>query len=786
MATEPAATPAAPPTEDFTELLKQARDQFQLVVEAESQLRTDQLDDKRFMASDQWLEYAKTERIRDKRPFLTVNRLPQFKRQITNQARQNRPSIQINPVDDFGDPETAEVLQGIVRHIEARSHAEVAYDTAMNDQVDIGRGWIRLITEWEDTRSFNQTFKILRVPDAFKVYMDPNAIEAPFDAWFAFQVEDLDPATFKRKYKKAQAVSLEDFSALGDQEKFWIPNGAIRVADYFYVELKECVWVLLSDGQVLTAEEADPLLTAAKVAHAPKILQYGNAAGEPELTELDRKDGHNRIVHLVKMSGAEVLERSVFPSDWIPLIPVIGEEIHLNGRVDYRGMTRDAKDQQRLYNYQVTSLVETIADAPKAPWVIADGQVEPYKTYWKNANTKKFAYLPYKPVSSGGHLVPAPQRQNFEPAIQAIVMAIQQADNDLKATTGFFDASMGERGPEQSGKAILARQKQGETGSANYIDNLGRALWSIGTILVNAIPRVFDAPRIMRIIGQDDQPMRVMVHAGQKNAVPQALPQGVKQVFDLGTGRYDVTISTQVAPGTRRQEAVEMLTMAIQGAPELMNVIGDLYFGFMDWPGARAIAERLKKILPPQVQDDPNGEDVPPAAKAKMAALETQLQEIGMLLAEAQEELRTKAIETSAKKEIAYMQAQIDLLQTIVKVHADKSKQDAQIEANDRSEQRQIVAGAASEDRQRQAQVEDRNVERQGHVADTVLTAELERLKAAQEQEQQTQLRQEQRSDAREDRSFQADQTQVQLDARLKEAKLRASAKPKPGAKGKK
>lgn len=797
MADATAPTSPSRTAQEVAAFLATARNQFAIVAESESQLRTDQLDDKRFIAGEQWPEYAKAERTCDKRPYLTVNRLPQFKRQITNQARQNRPSIQINPVDDAGDPDTAEVLQGMVRHIEARSHAQVAYDTAVENQVDIGRGWIRLIAEYEAPNSFNQALKIRRVPDPFKVYMDPNAIEAPFDAMYAFEVEDLDEDTFKRKFPDAKLSSASDFESIGDMQKYWTPKGTIRVADYFYVEFEKATFLLLSDGQVYDEEEAAQKILASQkeaqtqVGMAATALQAPNA---PQvLTVLDTKQAQRRLVKIAKISGAEILEESEWCGDWIPLVPVVGDEIHLNGRVDYRGMTRDAKDQQRLYNYQVTALVETIADAPKAPWIIAEGQVEPYKKLWQQANMKKFAYLPYKPVTVGGLLVPPPVRNTFEPAIQAIVVAVQQADNDLKATTGFFDASLGERGPEQSGKAILARQKQGEIGSANYIDNLGRALWALGTLLINAIPRVYDAPRVLRIVGSDDSQRTVMVHAGQSDAVPQVLPPGVDAVYDLSTGRYDVTVGVGTSPGTRRQEAVEMMTQAVQANPNLMAVIGDLYFGSMDWPKAKAIAERLKRTLPPNLQDE--NADIPPQAQAMIAGLQQQAQELQAALAEAQLELQTRSLDQSTKKEIAAMQAQVDLITLLVQNASQRDLQTQKLQAADASQQRTLTAQAVADaqgrqfqadadergrqfqaqsdaqarkhdvdqgERQRQFDADRENKSQQAHAADTILAAELQRVQGVQDAEEAKQVRAEQAAEADAQRQFEAKQQKQQ------------------------
>jgi hypothetical protein len=276
------------------------------------------------------------------------------------------------------------------------------------------------------------------------------------------------------------------------------------------------------------------------------------AAPEP-LTVLKARTAQKRIVRHCKTNGKSVLERADWPGKWIPIIPVLGDEIEVNGRVDLRGIIRDARDQQRAYNIQVSSsLVEMIGLTPKAPYIIAGGQLTAeYKKYWTTANTKSWAYLPYKAITEGGVFAPPPARQSWVPDITAIVAAIQQSDNDLKATTGFYDASLGERGPEQSGRAILARQKQGEIGSVHFSDNLTRAQWALGRQLLDLIPKIYDAPRILRIKGSDGTMKRaVMVHAGNADACQTSSRRASRRCSTSPSGA--TTSSSPVARRTRR------------------------------------------------------------------------------------------------------------------------------------------------------------------------------------------------------------------------------------------
>lgn len=768
------AAATAAPSSDHEGLLALARDRFNAVSEAESVLRQEQLTDKRFKAGDQWGEREREIRTADKRPCLTVNRIPQFTKQVTGQARQARPSLTINPVDDNADPDTAEIFQDIVRHIEARSHADVAYDTAVDDQVTMGRGYFRLITEYCDEDSFDLEIRIKRIRNAHSVYYDPRCVEPDYsDAMYAFVVTDFSVEEFKRQFPQADADHLDDdaFDAIGDHKVFWwLQNETIRVAEYFYVEFEEVQLARLSDGQTLPLDQAQAAIAEQQQQVAQMVGQMkmlvatgqippgGQLPPLPEpLAIVKTRTAQKRVVKWAQINGLQVLKEGTWPGKWIPIIPVLGDEIDLDGRVDLRGLVRDARDQQRVYNFQVSALVETIGLTPRAPYIIASGQLDGFEKQWKTANTKSWAYLPYKPINSNGVYAPPPQRQSFEPAIAAIVAAIQQADNDLKATTGFYDASLGERGPEQSGKAILARQKQGETGSIHFVDNLSRALWALGRQLIDLIPKIYDVPRVLRLTGLDESKKAVLVHAGNADAVPQVLPKGVSKVYDLGVGRYDVVVQTGPSHSTRRQEAVEMMTQAVTAHPELLQIIGDLYFGSMDWPKARQIAERLKKFLPPQAQDDENG-DNPQALKAQLGQLQQLVQERTALLQEASETIRTDKIKADNQKDIALLNARIEVLKLKVTVAAGAQKQDKQIAADASKQDRQYEFEAAKQVHQVRSAREDAHADRRQAQADTLLDAELSQIDAERAANEADQQREMQVNDQREQRAFEAQQ----------------------------
>lgn len=676
--------------------LRLAQDRFRTVVEAEIVLRQQMLEDLRFRASEQWPDNVRSMREQDNRPCLTVNRIPSFIRQVTNNQRASRPSVQVSPVGDAADVDTAEVLQGIVRHIETKSDADVVYATAGDHQCTMGRGYVRVVTKYLDNSdapvTMDQEIQLERISNPFSVYLDPTCQKFDSsDARYGFVVEDLPKEEYRSRYPQSQMADLSEFTSTGNMQPEWMPEGNVRIAEYFYVEETRRQMVFLSgpDGIQLTVERS-------------KI----NTKTMPEGVEvIGEREVVTREVKWALINAVEILEGNEeytsgrdWPGKYIPLVPVLGDEININGVRDYRGIVRDARDPQRMYNYWVSAETEMIALAPRAPFVAAEGQFEGHEAKWKTANVRNYPYLEYKPKSIAGQPSPPPQRQAWEPPIQAMTMAIAQSDNDLKATGGFHDASLGQRGPQESGRALRARQQQDEMSNSHYLDNLARSIRQVGRIFVDLIPKIYDTARVLRIIGIDEQERTVMVFSGEENqppdGQPQQLPAGVQGVYDLGLGRYDVSVSVGPSFQSRRQEAVDSLVQFVQAYPNAFPLIGDLLAENMDWPGAKQVSERLKKMLPPQLQDQPNLQNLPPEVQQRLQQVEMQLQQVTQAYQQAQEAIQT-----------------------------DQVKRQAEITIKDR----ELAADAASQERDLQARLQLEQIKQESESARTLAKIEQDR-----------------------------------------------------------
>jgi len=657
-----------PGTDSTRKFIALAMERFKLSAEATEKTRKDCLDDLKFSTGDQWDNQTKSNRELDRRPCLTINRLPQFIRIVTNEMRQLRQAIVVNPVGSGADIKTAQIIQGAVRHIEVNSDAEVAYDIAGDFLVRTGLGYWRLITEYIKG-SFDQDIKIKPVRNPFAIYEDPNCVEPDHsDSNWCFIVEDIPRAIFESKFSNAAVTSLTDFTSIGDRPAGWVTKESIRIAEYFYVETEDTELCLLADGRTVAREDVPEGVT-------------------PEDTRIESK----RVVKWAKISAMDCLEGGpndtehperevLWPGQFIPVIPAIGDDIIVDGKKVIAGLVRAAKDPQRMYNFWVTAATEGIALAPKAPFIAAEGQIEEHEEEWRNANVRNFAVLRYKAVTVEGQVVGPPQRQTAETPIQAMGAMVRQADADLKSTIGLPDISTGQRAPDESGKSALLRKKQGDISVYNYSDNQARAIRATGRQLVDLIPKVITAARLQRIIKPDQTTETVGLFNSQymdKDAAFAKLaelnPDLQAVLYDVGVGEYDVTVAVGPSNQTKRQEAVEAMMSIVGAYPQLMQIAGDLVVQNMDWAGAQEIATRLKKMLPPPLQDVNNQDP-----QIRLIAVQSQLQSlmqqhdaVTQELNAATDIIRTKKIEVESKERIAMIQAQVQLLSAEAKVQGD-------------------------------------------------------------------------------------------------------------------
>ena len=631
-------------TKRDADYIAEARERYSESSDAWSEVRDASLEDRKFSRlGEQWPEEILAQRQREAKPALTINKLPAFIRQIVNDARQNKPSIQVRPVDSVADVRTAEIMNGLIRHIEATSDADVAYDTAIECAVDGGFGFFALDIDYARDDTFDLDIRFRRIGNPFAVLWDARSEMCDSTDWrYAFEVESMDRKVFEAKYPGAHAGEFTD----DDKVDPWFTENLVRVAAYWDRFEIEREVLLLSNKDVVDAVEYERLRS-----------QMYDPLG---ITVENQRMVASWGVRHTLMSGAEPLEETDWVGSYIPIVPVYGEEVNVEGRRYFKSLISDSKDAQRMYNYWRSSATELVALSPKAPWIAEEGStVNPEE--WASANTENYAVLYYKQGT------PPPQRQAFDASPVGSMQQALSANDDMKAIMGMYEASLGMAGNEISGRAIMARQREGDVSTFHFIDNLNRAIKCGGRILLDLIPKVYNEKRIVRILGEDEKPEQAQLDILPDGTIMEMpMPDGtLAEVFDLTKGKYDLIVKAGPSFTSRREEAATQMFEMGRVAPQFFQVAGDLLARNLDWPGANEIAERLEKLLPPGLvePDDPNAPPPPPEPTEEELKLQAELQALQAKTAASIETDRAKAMaDAQTKREVALFEAETDAI----------------------------------------------------------------------------------------------------------------------------
>ena len=586
---------------------------------------------------DQWDDAVTQARRDESRPCLTINKLPSFIRQVVNESRQNKPGIVVNPIDNGADPDTARVLNGIIRAILRNSNADQAFDTGIDCAVSGGFGFMRVDIEYAHEQAFEMEAVVRRIMDPLTVHWDVTT--ESFDAmdWKYGFISSLYPeGEFKQMYPDAEPV---DFAG-GSQEDIYnvwrSTEHGVRVAEYFCKEEEEHeLWLIKGfnfqrpDGEVIDTK-------AIRKDHLPGLArQWAESMGIPVPDDLDDE---GLIAHFFEMrgltatqsrtvqgtkvvkriiTGKEIIEESEWPGDNIPIIPVWGEEVVSRGLRYFRSMITDARDSQVMYNFWRSAETEIVAMQPKNPWVVEEGAIPAdSEKDWEDANKRSIAYLTYKkgyksPVRAQPPMISSGALQNS-----------LHASDDMKAIIGIYDPSLGARSNETSGRAILARQRESDVSNYHFVDNLSRSITYLGKILLEIIPNIYSARQVVRTVGEDaKESVAHLMLEGQGVQLPDMPGQydvaGLKtdengnfifdktkppnRLYDLNVGKYDVTVKAGPSYASKREETRETLIEIMRQVPGSAPLLGDILLQHLDFEGAEEVAERLKQFVATQI-----------------------------------------------------------------------------------------------------------------------------------------------------------------------------------------
>lgn len=558
------------------EFLATARKRFAQAAEAERELRAKFIDDLRFASpdgGDQWEPQQKMQREAAGRPALAFPRCHTFVQQVANEARQNKPQIKFAPHGD-GDKDTAEIYEGLARAIQYSSDAQVAYETAIEYSAGASFGYYRFITDYvedDDSEDADQELKVLPVLDPLCVY--GVLVPACFNrrVSFAFVVEDVPKEEFKLQYPDAE-ISAMSWADVESGAEGWIGSDTVRVAEYWWVE-----------------EGKKPA---------------GKRKAKP-------------VVKFCKINGLEVLPgtETVWPGSSIPILPVLGKQMIVAGKPQISSVVRSQKSAQQLLNYSKSRIAETLAQSPVSPFMAVEGQIDGYEDQWKNLNTNPTPVLIYKAVDVAGRPAPPPTRDTFEPPIQALSTFVVQEIDDMKATTGIFDASMGQASNETSGQMVAKRIAQTNLTTMHFMDNLIRSFKKGGKIIAELIPIIYDTPgRVIEILGENEDPKSVIINQRHIDE------HGKPKLFQMTKGKYTPIVTAGKAFDSKRSESFDTIQQLLQVAPQLINVTADILFRNSDMAGADQLADRFHKLLPPNLQDN-DDQQIPPQAAAQIQQL---------------------------------------------------------------------------------------------------------------------------------------------------------------------
>ena len=650
--------------DDESGIIEEAKEFLRFCSDNDSNNRVEALDDLKFAGGDQWPVEIQNSRQLESRPFLTINKIDAYCRQIANSQRQQRPRIKAHGMNTDSDEKIAQIITGICRHVEEQSDADAAYDNAFDFAVRMGWGFWRITTDYVRPDSFDQEIYIKRIENPFMVYFDPNSNEPDgSDAEKCLITEVVSKEAFRKMYPDAETDAGFTPRGTGDSQSEWITKEDIRIAEYFYTEYKHTKLVLLSDGTTVYEDE----------------MPSQDAMLEAGIYEVSRRITVKKQIKWCKLTGMQILEKRDWAGKYIPVVPVYGQQLIVDSKKKKFGLTRMAKDPQRMYNFWSTALTESVALAPKAKWLLAEGQDEGHEDEWTQANIKSMPVLRYKQTDSEGRVAQIPQRIQPEAPPMGITTALEGLNADLMAVVGIYDPSQLPQG-NQSGKAIQGQQSQVDMTNFHYFDNLTRSIKQTGRIILDLIPHVYDSERCLRIIGDDGKGEIVNVNQRSMDEM------GVEKILnDVTVGEYDVVMETGPGYNSKRQEAVESMVQMLGIDPQLMQQAGDLVFRNMDFPGADIIADRLAAANPLAQIDDKS--EIPPQAQmmikqgqATIEQLQQQIQAMqmdmkyGATVAQQQEEAMTqrKQMELQAKMQDTQIKTDTQAHDTVIKTETQK------------------------------------------------------------------------------------------------------------------
>ncbi len=587
---------------------------------------------------------------RGSRPSYSFNQLPKFGRQVINDQWQNVPQIKYIPKTD-ADVEKAEILEDMVREVQSQGCAQTAYKMAIASQVNMGWGYFAFATDYDNDESNDQNIYIREIPNTFQVYDDPACRKQDrSDRRFLIEVEDLPLTEFNRRENREYA--RDELQSVGSEYPSWATMGEnlVRVGHYWRMEYdKETVWFNKETGEKVTEKPKDVQNYNERVIKKPRVMYY-------------------------KCTAKEKLEGRKWQGSHIPYCFVEGNKTVVNGKTYLTGIYEDMISTQVLFNYATNTAIELAESAPISPFIVPLRGVKQLEKYYDTVNRKNYAYLPYNDIDENGLPIAPPQRLQNGADLSSAVALIQMAEQNFYGTSGIYPASLGQQSNEKSGKAILARQREGDVSTSNYADTFRRALLYGGIIFQDLSKKIYDSTREIQVMSEDKKTRVVKINQKYKD------PKTGKVIeYDMTKGEMGVAITTGPSFTTKREEARESQLALFQAAPQAMLPALPMIIRSQDWPNSDKTADAVERGLPPELRDPESQKEqmqgVPPAVQAQLQQAQQIIQQIGQALQEVQQQNQQLQQEIVAKQnevELAKQTGQSQKVQDALKAQYDK------------------------------------------------------------------------------------------------------------------
>jgi len=570
------------------------------------------LEDDKFANADdrnkhQWPDKIFADRDGKRKPCLTINIVRPHNRLIINESMENKASIRIRATGGKATAEAAEGMQALIDRTEYISSATVAYRDVITKQVDAGFGFLYLETAFVNDKSFDQDIYINAAPDPRAVYLDPESVIKGdgSSAQFGFLFESVSRDRFNREHPKFK--DRVGTTTLG-QDLLWISDKHVLIAKYYEREARndELIWFKSADGSEFCGHRSQMEADSGKEMVDQVIEQIESGEIEGKF-----RDVLTQSVNWYLIGGDCILKRGDKPKtrwigEYIPIIPCWGIKTFIEGKFDCKSHTRCQISAQQMLNYNASGQVQFGALQSKTPYIGPLRAFETNEKEWATANIEDYAYLGYddwvQEEGEPGREVKAPQRQDPPQIAPVFMQGMQDAERWSMMVTGQWQQQQGQDNPigAESGKAINARQRQGNISTYHFTEHQYDMYRLLGKQLIGIYPKLYDTKRILHVEGEDLSKKIITIDPDAKEAFERLKKEtetAEEIVFNPLVGEYEVLSDPGPNYATQRQQAWDAITQILAQNKELTAILGDLALKNGDFAGAQEMADRVKKWI---------------------------------------------------------------------------------------------------------------------------------------------------------------------------------------------